>query len=187
MLAALTCELSRSPPRQWRVSRYSRLHVNLFIATYSVHRSTTHRPILSALTLNGIALMKCPTHCSGVLCLWTNNLVWKDKWTRTHSMYILQRTEIRVGGGVGVGGRWCWHHLEWNSVDACSGMSRFVVHKIISSCCAVSLFSILASVLHTGLTKAKTNELKEQFSIFFPLQLGIQWEGGCVEAYRHLG
>lgn len=53
-------------------------------------------------------------------------------------------------------------------------MFRFVVHKIISSCCAVSLFSILASVLHTGLTEAKTNELKEQFSIIFFLT--FNWE-----------
>lgn len=175
MLAALTCELSRSnpPPHQWRVSRYSRLHVNLFIATYSVHGSTTHRPILSALTLNSITI-KCPTHCSGVLRLRTNNPVWKDKWTRTHSMYILQRTEIKVGGGGGGGGR--QRELASLRVKECRHMQRnVVVHKIISSCCAVSLFSILASVLHTGLTEAETNELKEQFGIFFSF-LTFNWE-----------
>lgn len=55
-------------------------------------------------------------------------------------------------------------------------MFRLVVHKIILSCCAVSLFSILVSNLHTGLTEAKTNELKEQFSSFLGFFLTFNWE-----------
>lgn len=39
----------------------------------------------------------------------------------------------------------------------------------------MSLFSIPASILHTGLTEAKTYELKEQFSSFL-FFLTFNWE-----------